>query len=157
MPDGTGAGPVPNSAIILEGDRIRAVGQMGNVDLPNTAQVIDVSGRWVMPGMIDAHVHLSTYGRPVPRPEVYDLSNVVSPGEEAASVRERAPYTMSRYLCSGVTSVVDLGGPSWIYDLRSQAEALDAAPRVFVAGPFAQNGPVEGHFDLRQTIRACST
>jgi imidazolonepropionase-like amidohydrolase len=144
--DGTGAPPVADSTIVLKGDRIVAVGRTGTVNYLDTTEVVDVSGRWIIPGMIDAHIHLSTSGGLFSRPAVYDLSGIVSAEEEANSVRAREPYMLSRYLCSGVTSVVDLGGPSWIYDVRSTAESLEYAPRVFISGPFAQNGPVEAHF-----------
>ena len=52
--DGLGGAPVPNSVVVIEGDRIAAVGPAGQVDVPNGAQVIDASGKWVLPGLVDA-------------------------------------------------------------------------------------------------------
>jgi len=54
--DGTGAAPVKNAVIVMQGDRITAVGT--NVPVPAGATVIDLSGETVLPGFIDAHVHL---------------------------------------------------------------------------------------------------
>ena len=54
--DGTGAQPQPNSAVLLEGDRIAAVGPDAGTDTPE-ATVIEATGCTVMPGLIDAHVH----------------------------------------------------------------------------------------------------
>ena len=54
--DGTGAAPVRNAVIVVQGDRITAVGS--NVQIPAGASVIDLSGATVLPGFIDAHVHL---------------------------------------------------------------------------------------------------
>jgi imidazolonepropionase-like amidohydrolase len=54
--DGTGAAPVRNAVIVIQGDRITAVG--ANVQVPSGATVIDLSGATVLPGFIDAHVHL---------------------------------------------------------------------------------------------------
>ena len=57
--DGTGAGPVRNAVIVIQGDRITAVG--ANVQAPSGATVIDLSGATVLPGFIDAHVHLASH------------------------------------------------------------------------------------------------
>ena len=57
--DGTGAAPVRNAVIVIQGDRITAVGS--NVQVPAGATVIDLSGATVLPGFIDAHVHLASH------------------------------------------------------------------------------------------------
>ena len=54
--DGTGAAPVKNAVILIQGERITAVGS--NVPIPRGAAVVDLSGYTVLPGFIDAHVHL---------------------------------------------------------------------------------------------------
>jgi imidazolonepropionase-like amidohydrolase len=54
--DGTGAAPVRNAVIVVQGERITAVG--ASVPIPKGAMVIDLSGETVLPGFIDAHVHL---------------------------------------------------------------------------------------------------
>jgi hypothetical protein len=55
--------------------------------------------------------------------------------KELAWIRRRLPYTFTRYLCSGVTSVVDVGGPFANFNVRSRASRIRAAPHVAVAGP----------------------
>lgn len=60
--DGTGAKPVEDASIIVEGDRIKTVGK--GLDVPRDAEVIDVAGRTVLPGLIDSHVHLCSNGDP---------------------------------------------------------------------------------------------
>ena len=57
--DGTGAAPVKGAVILVQGDRITAVGT--NVQVPAGATVIDLSGETVLPGFIDAHVHLASH------------------------------------------------------------------------------------------------
>jgi hypothetical protein len=52
--DGLGGVPVPNSVVVIQGDRVTAVGAAGQVNIPNGAQVIDASGKWVLPGLVDA-------------------------------------------------------------------------------------------------------
>jgi len=56
--DGTGAGPVADSGVLIRGDRIVAVGKAGQVQVPEGAEVIDASGKTVMPGLIEGHAHV---------------------------------------------------------------------------------------------------
>ncbi|MCW5729353.1 MAG: amidohydrolase family protein [Alphaproteobacteria bacterium] len=56
--DGTGADPLPNSVVLVEGARIQRVGREGEFEIPSSALVIDTTGTTVMPGLIDLHVHL---------------------------------------------------------------------------------------------------
>ena len=60
--DGNGGPPVPDSVILIQGDRITAVGAHGEVVIPPDATRIDAKGRWVVPGFFDTNVHLSLYG-----------------------------------------------------------------------------------------------
>jgi imidazolonepropionase-like amidohydrolase len=55
--DGNGGEPVSNSCIIVRNDRIESVGKMEDIDVPSDAEIIDVKGLSVLPGLIDAHYH----------------------------------------------------------------------------------------------------
>jgi len=59
--DGTGRQPIENSVIIIEGDRFKTIGRRGEVAIPPGAQVLDVSGKTVMPGFIDGHCHWEAF------------------------------------------------------------------------------------------------
>src|SRR3954470_17946962 len=52
--DGNGGAPVPNSVIVIQGNRIMAVGRGGQVQVPAGVTVINAAGKWVTPGLIDA-------------------------------------------------------------------------------------------------------
>src|SRR5438270_892114 len=52
--DGNGGAPVPNSVIVIQGNRITAVGRAGQVQVPAGATVINAAGKWITPGLIDA-------------------------------------------------------------------------------------------------------
>ena len=133
---GTGAPPVKDSVLVIRGDRITAVGRRGLVQVPsNVDRRIDASGKWVIPGLIDAHVHFSQSGGLYTRPDVIDLRSRVPYERERAQIKERLPHTFAGYLCSGVTSVVDMGGPTWNFQVREMAAHMPEAPRVAVAGP----------------------
>ena len=64
--DGTGNSPTRNEAIVIQGNRIKSTGRLpGDIKLEDrdNVEVIDAAGQWIMPGLIDAHTHLS-YGNP---------------------------------------------------------------------------------------------
>lgn len=55
--DGSGAAPLPNRTLLIEGDRIAVIGATGTVQIPANARVIDGRGKFVIPGLIDGHTH----------------------------------------------------------------------------------------------------
>jgi imidazolonepropionase-like amidohydrolase len=121
--------------VVLAGDRIAAVGPSASTSPPAGARVIDGRGRWLIPGLIDSHVHFFQSGNPFTRPDAADFTDVVPYAEEVARNKARLPATFKVWLASGVTSVVDAGGPMWNFEVRDRARRTAAAPRVLVAGP----------------------
>ena len=71
--DGTGASPIPDAIVVVEGSLITAVGSANDVEIPPNAELIDVTGKWLIPGMSDAHVHLNKSGGLYSSPESLDL------------------------------------------------------------------------------------
>src|SRR5688572_19656308 len=132
---GTGSPSIRNASIVIEGGRISAVGPRNEVRVPNNAQVIDARNKWVIPGLIDAHVHFSQSGGIYTRPDMVDLRKWRPYEKELEWIKERLPFTFERYLASGITGVVDCGGPMWNFDVRDIASRTTKAPRVTVAGP----------------------
>ena len=63
--DGTGRAPIADSIVVVDGDRIRAVGRRGQVAVPPGAQVIDTTGRTLLPGLVDMHLHLRGWQIPL--------------------------------------------------------------------------------------------
>jgi imidazolonepropionase-like amidohydrolase len=55
--DGTGRAPIPDSVVVIEGGTIKAVGPLGQVTIPAMAQTINAKNKFVLPGLIDMHVH----------------------------------------------------------------------------------------------------
>lgn len=64
--DGTGAAPRPSSAVVIDDSRILRVGAVGDFRYPDDAIVVDVAGRWLLPGFMDLHAHMNTIGGPLP-------------------------------------------------------------------------------------------
>jgi imidazolonepropionase-like amidohydrolase len=124
-----------DTTVIVEGGRIRAVGPARSTPIPAGAEVIDGRGRWVIPGLVDSHVHFFQSGNLYTRPDVADFNAWMPYAKEVARNKARLAATFEVWLASGVTSVVDVGGPMWNFDVRDAAARSDAAPRVHVAGP----------------------
>jgi len=133
--DGTGRAPLSDAVLLVDGRRIVALGPRGEVGIPEDAARIEVGGRWIIPGLVDAHVHFFQSGGLYTRPDIVDLREVRSYQAELAAIREKLPETLARYVASGITAVVDVGGPDWTLAVRALAHELEAAPRVAVAGP----------------------
>jgi len=132
---GTGRPAIRNAAIVIEGGKIRDIGTRAEVRTPSGAQTVNAGGKWIIPGLIDAHVHFDQSGGLYARPDIIDLRKWRSYDKEIEFVRGRLPSTLERYIASGITGVVDCGGPMWTFDVRDLAARTPKAPRVAVAGP----------------------
>ena len=72
--DGTGAAPIENTTVVIEDSKIKAVGK--DVEVPKGAEVIDATGKTVMPGLIDSHLHI--LGR---KTDQFILEGIIRPSE----------------------------------------------------------------------------
>ena len=121
------------ATVLIEGDRITAVDKLA---VPSAqARIVDCKGKFILPGYIDTHVHFFQSGGLFTRPDGVDLASLRSYADEIASIKKNLPDTFARYLRCGITSVVDVGGPLWNFEVRKIASATAKAPRVAVAGP----------------------
>jgi imidazolonepropionase-like amidohydrolase len=125
----------PDTTIVIRDARIEAVGPAATTSVPAGSLVIDGRGKWVIPGLIDSHVHFFQSGNLYTRPDVADFNRWMSYAKEVARNQARLSATFKVWLASGVTGVVDVGGPFWNFEVRDLARRTDAAPRVAVAGP----------------------
>lgn len=136
--DGFGSTPVRNSVVLLDGERIKAVGQLGTLPVPAGAQVISTEGMSVLPGLWDMHVHTMLEGH-----SDYDHWFAAYANRYE---NEIMPASARQLLMAGVTSARDLGGP-----LEASLHVRDAINRgaiqgatLYVSGPFIQHAPYPG-------------
>lgn len=136
--DGTLREPIEDSVILIEGERIRAVGTVDTLPVPDGATVISTEGMTVLPGLWDMHVHLMINGH-----ADYDH------WDRAYLDRQRdviMPASAKQLLLAGVTGARDLGAP--LEDILAVREAIRAGhipgPTLFVSGPFIQKKPYPG-------------
>ncbi len=136
--DGFGSEPIPNSVILVEGERIAAVGQVGTLAVPEGTEIISTEGMTVMPGLWDMHVHLMINGH-----TDYTHWDETYPDQFESIIM---PASAHQLLLAGVTSARDLGAP-----LEASINVRDAinngeipGPTMYMSGPFIQKTPYPG-------------
>jgi imidazolonepropionase-like amidohydrolase len=136
--DGYGSTPLRNSVVIIEGERIKAVGQVGTLAIPPGAEVISTEGMSVLPGLWDMHVHLMINGHS----DYAHWDKTYPPMMESVIM----PASARQLLMAGVTSARDLGAP-----LKASIAVRDRirkgeipGPTLYVSGPFIQHEPYPG-------------
>ena len=136
--DGFGGPPIRNSVILIEGERIKAVGQVGTLAVPQGAEVISTEGMSVLPGLWDMHVHLMINGH-----SDYEHWDKTYPAQFEPVIM---PASAKQLLLAGVTSARDLGAPlEASINVRDRINAGKLpGPTLFVSGPFIQKAPYPG-------------
>jgi imidazolonepropionase-like amidohydrolase len=132
--DGTGGPPLTDAVVVVRRGRIESVGDRAGFELPRKTREVDVSGRWIIPGLIDAHAHIA--------PAV--------------------SWARSRYLAWGVTTLRDVhGGLGSFSAVRKRGDAgAPDGPRVYAAGAMIDGLPttyrdaigVNGENDARKGV-----
>lgn len=141
--DGFGGTPIKNSIIIIEGEKITAIGQVGNFDIPTNAEIVSTEGMSVLPGLWDMHVHLMINGH----------SNYAHWDKKYPPLFKDVimPSSAKQLLMAGVTSARDLGAPLaesiYVRDAINKGE-LDG-PTMYMSGPFIQHKPYPGTEQFR--------
>lgn len=155
--DGYGSTPLRNSVIIIEGEKIVKVGQVGQIEIPKGAEIISTEGMSLLPGLWDMHVHLMINGH-----SDYTHWDKTYPKLFGSVIM---PASAKQLLMAGVTSARDLGAP-----LEESIAVRDAinkgtldGPTIYVSGPFIQKKPypgtelfrwgIEGAEDARNKVR----
>lgn len=136
--DGYGSDPITNSVIIIEGEKIKAVGTTDNTEIPAGAEIISTEGMTVLPGLWDMHVHTMINGH-----ADYDYWDKTYPPLFKDVIM---PASAHQLLMAGVTSARDLGAP-----LEESIAVRDAinygqipGATLYVSGPFIQHRPYPG-------------
>jgi imidazolonepropionase-like amidohydrolase len=136
--DGFGSKPLRNSVVIIEGERIKAVGQVGSLAVPAGAEIVSTEGMTVLPGLWDMHVHLMINGHS----DYAHWDKTYPPQMELVIM----PASAKQLLMAGITSARDLGGPLQasiaVRDRIRKGEII--GPTLYVSGPFIQHEPYPG-------------
>ncbi len=120
--DGSGGPPISNSVVIVAGARIRAIGNRANMPIPAGVEKINGAGKFLVPGLIDLHVHLGT--------------RAGAAYKDADYTRERIEENLNAYLYFGVTAVRSMGTDRQAaFDARkAERDGQLFSARLFTAG-----------------------
>ncbi|MCG8467180.1 MAG: amidohydrolase family protein, partial [Gemmatimonadetes bacterium] len=131
--DGTGSGVVRDQTVVIENDRIIAVGPAGSVDVPPGAEVRDLAGHTVIPGMVGLHNHMFFSG--------------------AGGRGAQGSFTSPRlYLAAGVTTIRTTGSRAPYADINVRADieaGRSPGPRMHITAPYI-TGPSPASTDMAQ-------
>ena len=123
--DATGSSPKSNMTVVITNDRITEIGATGKIKIPQGAQIVDASNKFLIPGLWDMHVH------------------------DTCDQKWGKDVFLPMFIANGVTGVRDMGGPNsgdpetvfrWRQEIK---DGKLLAPRLFAAG-YMLAGPVKG-------------
>jgi len=119
--DATGSTPQPDRTVLISDQKVAAVTPTGAAQIPQGAQILDASGKFLIPGLADMHVHLTGAGEP-------------------SGSRE---FILPWLIANGITTVRDMGGDVFqLFALRNEIESgRRLGPQIFFAGPYLDGDP----------------
>ena len=124
---------LPSTNVLVQDAVIVAIGK--TVCAPAGAQIIDGSGKWLVPGFTDTHVHFFQSGGVFTRPDQVDLRKFKPYAEEIAWTHNNMENLLRRYARAGITTVVDVGSTNNFLQQRDTFRSKDYAPAIYMTGP----------------------
>lgn len=127
---------IPNQTVIITKDLISNI-QSGKkkVKIPENATVIDGTGKYLLPGLTDAHIHFFQNGGLYTRPDVIDLQQYMPYQKEIQLAKDDMEQKLLRYLKQGITNVIDVGANFHFLQQRNDFITNDSVPSIYTAGP----------------------
>lgn len=124
-----------DQTVLIDSNRVSNVGPFKKIKIPDGALIMDGTGKFLVPGMIDAHIHFFQSGGLYTRPDGLNLSSVYPYEKDQRWIKDNLNGLMARYLASGITTVIDVGGPFSNYEVRTKVNGEPKAPDAWVTGP----------------------
>ncbi|OFX79100.1 MAG: hypothetical protein A2X12_10400 [Bacteroidetes bacterium GWE2_29_8] len=126
---------INNAVLIVKDSLIYSYGQLNKIKIPDNADTFNLKGKWIIPGLIDAHIHFFQSGGLYTRPDIIDLQKVIPYKQEMDNVKGNIDNVLLRYVKCGVTGIVDMGGPFWNFEVREKCSINRTYPLTTVCGP----------------------
>ncbi|MEA3495849.1 MAG: amidohydrolase family protein [Bacteroidota bacterium] len=129
-------GVITDATVVIKDNKIIKVGKSTKVKFPYHTKIIDAKGKFIIPGLVDGHIHFFQSGGLYTRPDGLDLrERVPYADEEVKWIKANIDDVFKRYMRCGITTVIDMGGPFWNFEVKEYSKNAKIAPRVFVTGP----------------------
>jgi len=126
---------IPDQTVTIENGMISEINKSKKVIPKANADVIDGTGKYLMPGLVDAHVHFFQSGGLYTRPDVIDLREFKPYDKEIAEANADMEDKLRRYVQNGITTVVDVGSTFKFLEERKKFKDKSYAPAVYMTGP----------------------
>ncbi|MEH6536805.1 MAG: amidohydrolase family protein [Psychroserpens sp.] len=125
----------PNQTVVITNDLISNIQISKKIKVPENASVIDGSGKFLFPGLTDAHIHFFQNGGLYTRPDVIDLRKERPYHKEIDYALQNMENVMYRYLQNGITNVIDVGATYNFLGQRDEYKDNANTPSVYMTGP----------------------
>ncbi|RTE55461.1 amidohydrolase [Arenibacter aquaticus] len=126
---------LPNQTVVIDNNKIKDIKKSTKVKIPENAKVLDGSGKFLFPGLTDAHIHFFQNGGLYTRPDAIDLRKERPYHKEMAHALQNMEEVLLRYLQNGITNVIDVGATYNFLEKRDQFKGRADTPSVYMTGP----------------------
>jgi imidazolonepropionase-like amidohydrolase len=126
---------LPNQTIVITGDRITEIQATRKIKPPAKADIVDGTGKFLIPGLTDAHIHFFQNGGLYTRPDVIDLRKYRSHEAELEYAHDQMQNVLQRYLKNGITQVIDVGASQRFLQQRKELAIQTDLPTIYMTGP----------------------
>ncbi|MEE9348706.1 MAG: amidohydrolase family protein [Flavobacteriaceae bacterium] len=126
---------VPNQTVVITNDLISNIKKINKIKVPKNATIIDGTGKYLVPGLVDAHIHFFQNGGLYTRPDAIDLRKHKGYDQEIALAKTDMETKLRRYLQNGITTVIDVGSNYHFLKQRKDFSDKMFSPAIFITGP----------------------
>ena len=124
---------VSNATILIRDGNIVRI-QPDSKSIPDSYSIVDIEGKWVIPGLIDGHIHLAQSGSAFTRPDTIDARQIQPYETDQRWLLDNIGELLNNYLKLGITSVYDMGGPSEYLSHYRNIASEGTHPDIYAAG-----------------------
>ncbi len=126
---------IPNQTVTITNDLISNIQSSKKVKIPQNATFIDGRGKYLIPGLTDAHIHFAQNGGLYTRPDAIDLQKYMPYEKEIQLAKDDMEQKLLRYLKQGITNVIDVGANLHFLQQRNTFLSNDSVPSIYITGP----------------------
>jgi len=126
---------IPNQTVVITNDLISDIQKSTKIKIPENATIIDGTAKYLVPGLVDAHIHFFQNGGLYTRPDAIDLQKYRSYNQEITLAKSDMEAKLRRYIQNGITTVIDVGANYHFLKQRKDFNDKIFSPTIFITGP----------------------